>query len=387
MEHRRPSRRLIVAAAVTFSVMAAAVAWTWPWLQGWHHPPLSAKFEAEAALGATVRGDGVMAEEIALVRQYMDRSYGEDRRQLAAFPWRRDYRRATADYRLTAATAASVLESAGRRQAEARRTAELAVGKSDAVVGGAVRLAKGLPFPPHERLRLQRARALADAAGRLLKSGDYESAVKAASQATVEAQAASAGAVGGAKRFADADLIAKWRGWLNDTIARTKGGGSAVIVYKERNEVALYQNGVRTRTYNADLGKNRLQPKLVSGDGATPEGRYRITAKKSRGATKYYKALLLDYPNAEDRRAFDAARRAGRIARNARIGHLIEIHGNGGRDADWTQGCVALSDHDIDDLFARVSVGTPVTIVGGDGNGGAYSDVWRAQASNTRGAR
>ena len=50
MEHRRPSRRLIVAAAVTFSVMAAAVAWTWPWLQGWHHPPMTARVEAESAL-------------------------------------------------------------------------------------------------------------------------------------------------------------------------------------------------------------------------------------------------------------------------------------------------------------------------------------------------
>jgi lipoprotein-anchoring transpeptidase ErfK/SrfK len=97
--------------------------------------------------------------------------------------------------------------------------------------------------------------------------------------------------------------------------------------------------------------------------------------------------MMLDYPNAEDRREFDAAKRAGRISRNARIGHLIEIHGNGGRDEDWTQGCVALSDRDIDDLYARVSVGTPVTIVGGDGNGGAYSRYAREYASGTRGAR
>jgi len=211
--------------------------------------------------------------------------------------------------------------------------------------------------------------------------------VKAATRATTEADAAVRGALPGLARFTDAKLIAKWRGWVDDTIARTKGGGAAVIVNKERNEVALYQNGVRTRMYNADLGKNRLQPKRVSGDGATPEGRYRITSKRARGQTKYYKALMLDYPNAEDRREFDAARRAGRIARNARIGHLIEIHGHGGRDQDWTQGCVALSDHDIDDLFARVSVGTPVTIVGGDGNGGAYSEFWLKYASGTRGAR
>jgi lipoprotein-anchoring transpeptidase ErfK/SrfK len=387
MELRRPSRRLIVAAAVTFSVMAAAIAWTWPWLQGWHHPPLTARSEAESALQVAVGSDGVLPEEIALLRQHMDRSFAEDRRQSAAFAWRRDFRQAASEYRLTAATVASVLESAGRRVAEARQAAEAAVGRSNTVVGDAVRLADNLPFPPHERARLQRARSLAEEARLAMKKGDYESAVKAASRATQEAQAARVGAMPNAARFADPGLIAKWRGWVNETINRTKGGGSAVIVYKERNEVALYQNGVRTRTYNADLGKNRLQPKRVSGDGATPEGRYRITSKRAKGATKYYKALMLDYPNAEDRREFDAAKRAGRIARNARIGHLIEIHGNGGRDEDWTQGCVALSDRDIDDLFSRVSVGTPVTIVGGDGNGGAYSDVWRAHASSLQGAR
>lgn len=388
MEHRRPSRRLIIAAAVTFSVMAAAVACTWPWLQGWHHPPLSARADAEKALNATVNGDGVLADEVALVRQHIDRSFAEDRRQQAAFPWRRDYRKAAQAYRLTAATAASVLATAGQRVTEARQVAEAAVGKSNTVVGEAVRLADDLPFPPHERMRLKRAVAFAEEARLCMKKGDYESAVTAATRATQEAQAARVGALPGAARFADAGLIAKWRGWVNETIARSRREhGPAIVVYKERNELALYQNGVRTRTYNADLGKNRLQRKLVSGDGATPEGRYRITDKRANGGTRYHKAMMLDYPNADDRREFEAARRAGRIARNAHMGRLIEIHGNGGRGEAWTQGCVALSDRDIDDLFSRVGVGTPVTIVGGDGNGGAYSDVWRAHASSLQGAR
>lgn len=387
MELRRPSRRLIIAAAVTFSVAAAAIAWTWPWLQGRHHPPILARTEAELALQATVGGDGVLPEEIAVVRQQMDRSYAEDRRQGAAFPWRRDYRGAASSYRLTAATAASVLESAGRRVADARQLAEGAVGRSTQVVADAVRLADELPFPPFERQRLQRARALGEEARLALKKGDFESAVKAASRASQEAHAARVGALPGAARFVDEKQVAKWRGWINETIARTKGGGTAVIVNKERSEVALYQNGVRTRTYNADLGKNPLQPKRVAGDSATPEGRYRITSKRARGQTKYYKALMLDYPNADDRREFDRAKREGRIARNARIGHLIEIHGDGGRDENWTQGCVAISNRDMDDLFSRVSVGTPVTIVGADGNGGPLTDIMRAHAGSLQGAR
>ena len=46
------------------------------------------------------------------------------------------------------------------------------------------------------------------------------------------------------------------------------------------------------------------------------------------------------------------------------IGGLIEIHGHGGRGTDWTNGCIALSDAEMDRLFAAVFVGTPVTIVG-----------------------
>ena len=60
------------------------------------------------------------------------------------------------------------------------------------------------------------------------------------------------------------------------------------------------------------------------------------------------------------------AKRDGRLPRGAGIGSLIEIHGDGGRGEDWTSGCVALENHDMDRLFARVSVGTPVTIIGSD---------------------
>jgi lipoprotein-anchoring transpeptidase ErfK/SrfK len=93
-------------------------------------------------------------------------------------------------------------------------------------------------------------------------------------------------------------------------------------------------------------------------------------ARKDRAATLYYKALLLDYPNADDRRAFARARRAGEVSAGTGIGGLIEIHGEGGLGRDWTKGCVALTNADIDDLFQRVDVGTPVTIVGSDEPGG-----------------
>ena len=100
--------------------------------------------------------------------------------------------------------------------------------------------------------------------------------------------------------------------------------------------------------------KSFIDPKRVAGDGATPEGVYRVTRKKSGGETRYYKALLLSYPNAEDRERFERERALGRIAADALIGSLIEIHGEGGRGKNWTDGCVALTNDEMDELFEAV---------------------------------
>ena len=122
--------------------------------------------------------------------------------------------------------------------------------------------------------------------------------------------------------------------------------------------------------------------KRRQGDRATPEGRYRIVAKKS--YSRFHRALLLDYPNAADRARFAAAQRRGEVPRDARIGGLIEIHGEGGRGQNWTDGCIALSNGDMDELYSRVSTGTRVTIVGGDGRDGAFSDLLRRVGETAR---
>ena len=63
------------------------------------------------------------------------------------------------------------------------------------------------------------------------------------------------------------------------------------------------------------------------------------------------------------------------MSARARPGGLIEIHGEGGRGEDWTRGCVALSNRDMDDLFRRVAVGTPVTIVGAEDSAGRFATL------------
>jgi L,D-peptidoglycan transpeptidase YkuD (ErfK/YbiS/YcfS/YnhG family) len=157
--------------------------------------------------------------------------------------------------------------------------------------------------------------------------------------------------------------IEVWRRWVQETLAESsKRGVCSIIVDKSAHKTYLVKSGKLIRTYDCELGYNSSHNKLFSGDGATPEGKYRITVVKPRGS-KYYKALLLDYPNSSDKKRFEENKRKGIISPHAGIGGFIEIHGEGGKGRDWTEGCVALSNADMDHLMKYVTVGTLVTIV------------------------
>jgi len=157
----------------------------------------------------------------------------------------------------------------------------------------------------------------------------------------------------------------KWQKWVQSTIATSASTKSyAFVVDKIKHKGFLYFNGKLTKEYDVEFGKNWIGDKLYAGDNATPEGRYVVTRKKNSRDSGYYKAMMLNYPNEEDRAEFAARRRSGQIPKSRGIGGLIEIHGNGGKGVDWTKGCVALSDDKIDELFNKLSVGSPVTIVG-----------------------
>ncbi len=161
----------------------------------------------------------------------------------------------------------------------------------------------------------------------------------------------------------DASSITTWRSWVQQTLQNSRaGGGYAVIVDKAAHKLYLVKAGRVDHTYNCELGYNSAHQKLFSGDGATPEGMYRVSVAKQHGS-RYYKALLINYPNDMDRKRFFDNKDNGTISERARIGSLIEIHGNGGQGKDWTEGCVALVDREIDHLMQYVGVGTPVTIV------------------------
>lgn len=163
------------------------------------------------------------------------------------------------------------------------------------------------------------------------------------------------------ERYLDENYLNLWQKMAEETIADSKRSNSvAIIVDKLERKLIVYYRGERKSIYDIGLGRFSLADKLHAGDQATPEGKYKIIKKILN--SKYYKALLLDYPNEDDRRRFLEMKKKGLIPPQVGIGGLIEIHG-GGQDG-LTYGCISLENEAMDDLFGIVEVGTPVTIVG-----------------------
>jgi hypothetical protein len=156
-----------------------------------------------------------------------------------------------------------------------------------------------------------------------------------------------------------------WKNWVELTVNESKiNNDYSIIIDKFSRKCFVYHAGRPKYEFEAELGKNWVGDKRLKGDMATPEGMYKITKKFDSTKTKYYKALLLDYPNEEDTARFQAEIADGSLPPDAKIGEMIEIHGNGGKGINWTEGCVALTDREMDLVYRIVKVGTPVTIVG-----------------------
>jgi len=159
--------------------------------------------------------------------------------------------------------------------------------------------------------------------------------------------------------------VPTWKKWVASAIENSRKTGSAlVIVNKYERECQVYSKGKLQASYTIELGTNWMGDKQREGDKTTPEGHYKVMKRKANGQTKYYKALLLNYPNEEDKSRFKKNKESGIIPQNASIGNLIEIHGEGGKGLDWTDGCIALENSDMDKIWKMVPENTPVVIVG-----------------------
>ena len=166
-------------------------------------------------------------------------------------------------------------------------------------------------------------------------------------------------------RYADRDRISRWQQMAKDTITWSRiHRTSAIVINKADQVLTLYRNGQKMLSYPIRLGLNGIREKRHQGDGATPEGQYRISSKHGQGQTPFYRALVLDYPNEEDRRRYRLEQKTGQIPASKAIEGQIEIQGVKNELMAQTLGCVMLDNPQMALLYDRVEKGTPVTIVG-----------------------
>ncbi|MFO0705338.1 MAG: L,D-transpeptidase [Nitrospira sp.] len=197
------------------------------------------------------------------------------------------------------------------------------------------------------------------------ESHEYQRSIDAADEATKALHLQSALLTRELGRYADGKRIQRWQVLAQHTVEWSRTHHTtAIVVSKAERLLTLYKNGTKVLSFPVRLGFNGMREKQFQGDGATPEGRYRVTAKRGQGQTQFYRALVLDYPNQDDRRRFEQAKKTGRIPSATHIGGQIEIHGVENELMAQTLGCVMLDNAQMVALYERVEPGTPVTIVG-----------------------
>ncbi|HPH46233.1 MAG TPA: L,D-transpeptidase family protein [Chryseolinea sp.] len=134
-----------------------------------------------------------------------------------------------------------------------------------------------------------------------------------------------------------------------------------LVVIKSKRILEAYSNGQVIKTYTISLGRNPMGDKQFEGDKRTPEGNYTINDKNTKSG--YHKNLGVSYPNSEDiiEAKKESLKPGGEIKihglRNG-IGFIGKFH----RLMDWTAGCIALTDKEVDELYNNVAIGTPIII-------------------------
>lgn len=130
-----------------------------------------------------------------------------------------------------------------------------------------------------------------------------------------------------------------------------------VVVYKGERRLHLVNGTKALKSYRIGLGGNPVGPKQFEGDGKTPEGAYFIDRQNPNST--YHLSLGISYPNQND---YEAAKAVGKEP-----GGDIFIHGrsrkNRGRGKDWTAGCIAVKDREMEEIYSMVRVGTPIFIM------------------------
>jgi len=128
-----------------------------------------------------------------------------------------------------------------------------------------------------------------------------------------------------------------------------------ILVQKDARRMYLFHNDEVLKAYDFELGFAPVGDKSIEGDGRTPEGLYYIDRRNPNSS--FYLSIGISYPNARDR--------AEAAALGKSPGGDIFIHGTPRpfrRQADWTAGCIAVTNREMREIYAMVQNGTPILI-------------------------
>lgn len=148
-----------------------------------------------------------------------------------------------------------------------------------------------------------------------------------------------------------------------------------VVVRKSKRNLAVCKAGANVDNFQVGLGFGPVGDKVQQGDGKTPEGVFYIPRVVP--DSTYYKAFLLSYPDKDDgarglsmgiitqaeKDQIDSAQDAClEPPQSTKLGGAVELHGNGGSQ-DWTAGCIAVEDKQIDQLWGVLGVGDTIVVL------------------------
>jgi murein L,D-transpeptidase YafK len=189
-------------------------------------------------------------------------------------------------------------------------------------------------------------------------------------------------ALGAAARGSAEEMIASVPGGADGTHATngTNGAGAypVIEIWKAQRKLLFRKGETLVGEFRVVLGQQPQDSKQVQGDGRTPVGRYYISDKNP--DSRFHRFLGISYPNEDDAERgyrnglinvsqwadiFLANLRGDAPPAHTLLGGRVGIHGFGGRPnvpVDWTEGCVAVSDEEIEFIFDQTPVGTPVII-------------------------
>ena len=166
-------------------------------------------------------------------------------------------------------------------------------------------------------------------------------------------------------KFQESDIVKQ-----KDTIPELK-----IVIKKRDRKLIVYKNGIPWKAYRVALSQIPYGDKNQKGDKHTPEGRFYVTKKNPK--SKYFLSLELSYPSLKHAQKglekglisekeylaiVESLEHGKTPPQNTKLGGYICIHG-GGNGKNWTDGCIALKNKDITELYKIVRVGTPVIIL------------------------